>query len=331
VTAGAPLVSIIVPCCNGASWIADAIQSCLGQTWSNCEIIIVDNGSTDESLAVARRYESRNVIVLECPRPGASAARNLGLARASGEFIQLLDADDLLERDKIRIQLERLRLGPQSCLASGAWARFRRQPCAAAFRIEPVWRDLGPEEFLIASWQGGGMMPDFAWLTPRAVIDRAGPWNENLSVNDDGEYFTRVVLASCGILFCSEARGYYRTVANSLSGERSRRALVSAFEAVELSCAHLSQRHISREVAQACAAHYQHFIYATYPDAPDLVLAAEKRVAELGGSGFPLRGSAIFNLLSRGFGWKAAKHCQQKWGVFRDLIGRQFQSRVGDR
>src|SRR5437016_13006727 len=95
------LVSVITPCKNAAPWLADAIESCLQQTWPNLEIIVVDNGSSDASMEIARRYES-SVTLLECKRPGASAARNAGLEKARGDFIQFLDADDVLDRDKIR-------------------------------------------------------------------------------------------------------------------------------------------------------------------------------------------------------------------------------------
>src|SRR5437870_3613823 len=170
-------VSVIIPCRNGARWLADAIESSLGQTWRDLEVIVVDNGSADASLQVARRYQSPSLAVMECARPGASAARNAGLERARGDFIQFLDADDVLDRDKIRLQMERLACAPPSSVAAGAWARFRCEPREAVFSPEPVWRDSAPEEFLISSWLGGGMMPSFAWLTPRAAIDQAGPWN----------------------------------------------------------------------------------------------------------------------------------------------------------
>src|SRR5205807_7008133 len=119
-----------------------------------------------------------------------------------------------LGRDKIRVQMGRLATTPGAAMASAAWARFQDTPSEAVFSPEQVWNDLTPQEFLISSWLGGGMMPNFAWLTPRAVIEEAGPWNEQLSLNDDGEFFCRVVLASSGIRFCNDARGYYRSLAD---------------------------------------------------------------------------------------------------------------------
>ena len=307
-------VSVIIPCRNGARWLADAIESSLGQTWKDLEVMVVDNGSTDASLQVARRYQSPSLTVMECARPGASAARNAGLERARGDFIQFLDADDVLDRDKIRLQMERLASAPRTSIASAAWARFQTLPSEAAFCAEPVWRDLAPDKFLISSWLGGGMMPNFAWLTPRETIAKAGPWNERLSLNDDGEFFCRVVLASSQVVFCDDARGYYRTASDStLSRRRDRAALASAFEAIELSCRHLLADGKTPEAARACATQYQRFLFDAYPDAPDLVATAERRVAQLGGSSLTIPGGRMFQIIAGRFGWKAAKRCQRAW------------------
>jgi glycosyltransferase involved in cell wall biosynthesis len=308
------LVSIIIPCRNGAAWLGEAIESCLGQTWRNLQIIVVDNGSADRSLDVARRYESRGVAVLECSRDGASAARNIGLAQARGDLIQFLDADDVLDADKIRLQVERLAAAPPTALASGAWARFRHSPDEATLSPEPVWCDLAPEEFLIRSWLGGGMMPNFAWLAPRALIERAGPWNESLSLYDDGEFFSRVVLAASNIAFCGDARGYYRSGHGAtISGRRDRAALASAYATIDLSCTYLLERCASERAREACATHYQRFVYDAYPNAPDLVAIAERRAGELGGSVLRPGGGRAFQLLARGFGWKFSKRCQVAW------------------
>jgi hypothetical protein len=313
-----PRVSIIIPCRNGAAWLGEAIESCLRQSWANLQIIVVDNGSTDGSLDLARRYEERAVTVLTCERAGAGAARNAGLKHAEGDLIQFLDADDILDVDKIRRQVERLDAAPAASVASGAWAHFARDPDDAMFTPEAVWRDFVPEEFLIASWLGGGMMPSFAWLAPRAVIERAGPWNETLSVNDDGEFFCRVVLASSSVAFCAGARGYYRAAgAPTLSKRRDGGALASAFTAVDLSCRHLLQRCNSAAALKACATHYQRFAYDAYPQAAELVAQAEKRAAELGGSDLRAGGGPAFQVLAHGLGWKLSKRAQQAWRTLR--------------
>jgi glycosyltransferase involved in cell wall biosynthesis len=313
-----PLVSVIIPCRNGAAWLDDAVQSCLNQTWRNLQIILVDNGSADGSFELATRYASYGVLVLECTREGAAAARNVGLAHARGDLIQFLDVDDVLDRDKIRVQVERLARVANESVASGAWSRFRCIPGEAPFSPEAVWRDFEPQEFLISSWLGGGMMPNFAWLTPRTLIERAGRWDERLSLHDDGEFFSRIVLAASSIVFCGTARGYYRTVPGaSVSKQRDLNSLASGLKSIDLSCRRLLQHCANAEAARACATHYQRFAYDTYPDAPDLVLEAERRARELGGSELRPGGGPAFQMLARGFGWKFGRRCQYAWQKLR--------------
>ncbi|HZX58320.1 MAG TPA: glycosyltransferase family A protein, partial [Mucilaginibacter sp.] len=103
-----PLVSIIIPVYNSEKHLAETISSALEQTWPNKEIIIVDDGSADNSLAIAKSFASENVKVFHQPNKGASAARNKGIQEAKGDYIQFLDADDLLMPNKIAAQVKQL-------------------------------------------------------------------------------------------------------------------------------------------------------------------------------------------------------------------------------
>jgi glycosyltransferase involved in cell wall biosynthesis len=98
-----PLVSIIIPAYNSEEFLGDTVRSALAQKWPNKEIIIVDDGSSDGTLELAKKFESRDVKVLTQKNRGAACARNAGLALAQGDFIQWLDADDLLAPDKISL------------------------------------------------------------------------------------------------------------------------------------------------------------------------------------------------------------------------------------
>jgi glycosyltransferase involved in cell wall biosynthesis len=101
-----PFVSIIIPLYNSEKYIAETIRSAQKQTWSNKEIIVVDDGSTDNSLKVANSCMDKDTRIITQQNKGASAARNAGLKEAQGEFIQFLDADDLLSENKIARQIE---------------------------------------------------------------------------------------------------------------------------------------------------------------------------------------------------------------------------------
>ncbi len=104
-SADTPLVSIVIPCYNDEAWVADAIESALAQTWPELEVIVIDDGSTDGSVRVIESFSDR--IRWETgPNRGGGAARNRGLAMARGEFVQFLDADDLIKPDKTRRQMD---------------------------------------------------------------------------------------------------------------------------------------------------------------------------------------------------------------------------------
>src|SRR5258707_13697146 len=96
-----PLVSILIPAYNAEEWIADTLRSAIAQTWARKEIIVVDDGSTDQTLTVARRFESDGVRVVSQKNQGAAAARNTALSFSQGDYIQRLHAADRLATDKI--------------------------------------------------------------------------------------------------------------------------------------------------------------------------------------------------------------------------------------
>src|SRR5437763_4626430 len=113
-------VSILMPAYNAERFVGAALQSALDQTWPDTEIIVVDDGSNDQTYAVAKCYESANVKILRQDNRGAAAARNAALRQAQGDFLQYLDADDLLSPDKIREQVLLLQQHPGHVSVSSA-------------------------------------------------------------------------------------------------------------------------------------------------------------------------------------------------------------------
>ncbi len=306
-----PLVSVIVPCFNAAPWLGEAIESVLAQTHPAIETIVVDDGSTDESVAVARRYAPRGVQVVTQPNRGASAARNHGLRLARGAFIQFFDADDVLGPEKIALQLRLLADSPEGCIAAGPWARFHDDRKLAVTTPEENWRDAAPVDWLTLNFAGRGMMPPAAWLAPRTLVVQAGPWDERLSLNDDGEYFCRVLLASRGVRFCPDALSYYRSnVSGSLSRRRSEAAWRSALLSQELCATHLLTHQDSSVTRRACADLFQRLAFAAYSDAPAIARAAEEHALRHGGSTLRPEGGRLFRLLSATLGWKRALRLQ---------------------
>ena len=143
---------------------------------------------------------------------------------------------------------------------------------------------------------------------PRALIERAGPWDERLSLNDDGEYFARVVLASSRIVYAETGESFYRSgLTGSLSRQRSRRALESVALSVELIARHVRTAEDSPRTQRALADYWQRLVYGLYPDAPDLCVRAEAEVCRLGGSDLRPEAGGRERLVARLLGWKLAR------------------------
>ncbi|HXA13543.1 MAG TPA: glycosyltransferase family 2 protein, partial [Opitutaceae bacterium] len=164
-----PFISILIPCHNAAPWLVQTLESALAQTWAHKEIIVVDDGSTDDSAGIAHTYASRGVRLVLQENRGAAAARNHALREARGEFLQFLDADDLISLEKISAQVALLSTRPTGTVASCAWGRFADDPATARFIDEAVFRDFTPMDFMALSACTGAMMHPSAWLVPRAV------------------------------------------------------------------------------------------------------------------------------------------------------------------
>lgn len=312
----APLVSILIPCHNAAPWLAATLESALAQSWPHREIIVVDDGSTDGSLALARTFADRGARVLTQPNAGASAARNRAIRESRGDCLQFLDADDLLSPGKLAAQVALLAGRPAGAVASCAWGRFAADPAAARFADQAVFRDFAPVDFLTLAGETGAMMHPAAWLVPRAVAARAGPWDETLTLNDDGEYFCRVLLASAGAAFCAgdSARSYYRSgLPGSLSRQRSESARRSQFRSIALIEQHLLAAEDSPRTRRALANYYQRFIHDFFPTPPDLMRLAAARVAAFGGSTLarPPMGPKTA-ILARLIGWKNVRRLQHR-------------------
>ncbi len=239
-----PLVSIIIPVYNAAAFLAETIESTLKQSYQNIEIIIVDDGSKDNSYEIAKLYESPQITVVKQVNKGASAARNHGTALAKGEYIQFLDADDFLHPQKIERQVNTLNIYSDLHLIGSTWQRFIKS-------LDNLYGEIAPETqqevqyFNKAAWLiNRPMMIPNTWLVSKKLIDLAGLWDEELTLNDDGEYFYRVIAASAGVVIDRKAATYYRSFNYaSLSSRNGRNAMLSWIKSIQ------SYKKIVREVA----------------------------------------------------------------------------------
>jgi len=316
-----PLVSILIPCRDAARWLAACLDSALAQTWPRCEIIVVDDGSTDANREIAATYADRGVRLLEQPASGASAARNRALEAATGDYIQFLDADDLLHPEKLTRQLALLARGNDGALGLSSVVHFADGTDPRQGLLDEGWpmrNAEDPVEWLLDLHGGNGrrgMVQTAQWLVPRALVKEAGPWDEMLSLDDDGEYFARVVLASTGIRFARDSLVYFRkhTSGANLSalGHRSERHLESALQSLRLRATYLLEARGDARTRRALAGCFSYFAVAAYPRFEAIYREARAEVRRLGGPfQVPPLGRRT-DRLRRFFGWKLARRLSE--------------------
>lgn len=303
-------VSIIIPLHNNVDFIDLTIKSCLSQSYKNIEIIVVENGSTDGSLEKVQAITDPRIQIFDIGKASPTIARNFGLSKSSGDYIQFLDADDLLSSNKISNQIRILKKAGSELLVSCGWAKFSGEISSAKLNPQTIWKDYGdPIKWLIDSWSGGGMMQTACWLTHRKIVERAGLWNEDLkqNPNDDGEFFCRVILKSNGILFDSEGIVYYREPnKNNVSENRSDEAVSSLLESFCSYEDEILKVEKSDRVKRALAYNYRRFIYEFYPRYPHLLKKAQIQLKNLDIKNLPIVGGMYFQSLSKIIGFNMA-------------------------
>jgi glycosyltransferase involved in cell wall biosynthesis len=207
--ASLPVVSIIIPCYNARQWVEEAIESCLNQTYPNVEIIVVDDGSTDGSLKVLRRYLPR-IKIETGPNRGGNNARNRGFSLSTGAYIQYLDADDYLEADKIARQVKFLEETKADVVYGDL--KYRRHLPDASFSYLDKIQVSGAQQNILASllsfW--GARINGGAVLYRRQVINRVGGWDEILRAAQDTDFLTSVALSGASIRYQPGSYFVYR-------------------------------------------------------------------------------------------------------------------------
>lgn len=322
-----PLVSVIIPLYNAERYIEQCIRSVLNQTWPNIELIVVDDGSTDNSYAIVKRFEDENVKILRQANQGASAAKQNGLNNAKGQYIQYLDADDLLDRDKINRQVFALLKEPNK-IAVCKTVHFFGDDVENYIEEEDNFFQAyldEPLNFLIKLYGGfdltGGMIQPNAFLTPKTIIDKAGPWDSSISpcTDEDGEYFTRVILNSAGIVFDPAAFNYYRKTKskNSLSGQLNPVTRLNLINSIWTK--HLYMMSFAKSPAQETLIHnatYRSFdelkvqIYLVYNDLAAQIENYQNKLSPSLKTKYHTMGGVFINAISKVFGWKTAKRFQ---------------------
>lgn len=195
-------VSVIIPCYNGARFVGTTIASALRQTHAPLEIIVVDDGSTDDSAAIARAY-GHPVRVIQQTNQGESSARNVGIATAQGRYLAFLDADDLLDERALEVLLDAVRDVPDGVACMGC-AQFSHDPAQPSAVHLPEVENFFPR--IIQT----NLNPPHSWLVPKEIVVRIGGFDSRVHWFEDWHFWCRVALSGARLVPIPYIGAYYR-------------------------------------------------------------------------------------------------------------------------
>jgi hypothetical protein len=203
-----PLVSIITPCFRQAHFLSAAIESVLAQTYPHVEIIVVNDGSDDNTDEVAQTYKDK-ITYIRQENKGLCGARNTAIAAAKGEYFLFLDSDDLLDRNAIQSMVEAVG-GKRDCLALIGLRFFETDPAQGKEK-------LLPDEPLLPRLFADNIAPPHCYLTPAHLVKAVGGFSQRAPGCEDWELWTRIAIRGAGAVTVPRIGALYRQYAGSMS------------------------------------------------------------------------------------------------------------------
>jgi glycosyltransferase involved in cell wall biosynthesis len=306
------LVTTLVPVYNRAAMLREAVASVMAQTYRPIEIIVIDDGSTDDTAAVADELAASidELRVIHQPNRGVGLAREAGRLAARGEFIQHLDSDDVLYPRKFELQVAGLRAQPE-CGVSYGWTRGRKADGKLAERAE---RDTGRRiETMFPAMLQSRIWQTLTPLYRKTLIDRAGSWLPLIN-EEDWEYDARIAAFGVRLHFVEEWLAEFR----HHGGERlSRRGYVPR---------------VMRDRARAHALIYEHARRAGIgEDAPEMQHYARELfllARQCGAAGLAAESRMLFNLARDASGSRRADLKFRAYRIAAALLGWRLTGRL---
>jgi glycosyltransferase involved in cell wall biosynthesis len=203
-----PRVSVIIPLYNKERYIARCLDSVLAQTFSDYEVIIVDDGSTDGSSAVVSRYASEKVRCVRQDNAGPGAARNRGVAESSGEFIAFLDADDEWHPQFLERLVGFLDRWPHVEIAGCQWLDLRTGIASVVPELIPRGAQEGTVAHYFRDAVPNPVLSTSSVVIRRQALDDVGAFNTSARLGEDLELWARIA-ARCPLGFVAEPLAYY--------------------------------------------------------------------------------------------------------------------------
>lgn len=219
-----PVISVIIPSFNGEKFLSETIESVLAQSFRDWECIIINNGSSDNTDGIAKKYSLTDprISYFSQKNNGPGGARNAGLARAKGEFIQLLDHDDLLKPEKFAVQLEVFNKHPEADLIYSDFRFFNNRDTANLYSMKERYViSENPVDDFVFNWVKDFILPPHPILFRKSCFEKWGMYDEKLGVADDWDLYVRFAIHKPKIIFCDEVLALYRSHPDGITSEKN--------------------------------------------------------------------------------------------------------------
>jgi len=278
------MISIIIPTYNYARYIERAISSALCQTYENIEIIIIDDGSTDNTKMVVDRFNDQRVRYYYQNNKGACAARNHGIRKAKGDYILFEDADDFIEPKHLE-EYMKVAIKNPGCNVYGSAEKVR---LVGGDFIVLSEKGKCPGNDLLEHWLGHWAIHPNCILWPRENIEKVGGWDETLHANQDGDIAIRALLEGIKFVYANNApKGKYLRHEEELGqisstfNEKTIYSKIKVFEKVEKK---LSEKGaLNRNYRIALAEKYYRFARLWIDSFPEISDTCFKKFRRLNG------------------------------------------------
>ena len=199
-------VSVVVPVHNAGPYITTTLKSLSSQTYKSIEIIVVNGGSTDDSVAKIESLNLPNLKLFHRDNLGQASNSNFGIKKATGSLIKFLDSDDVLAEDCIEIMVLKWKEN-KNRLVFGEWHYFVDTINNVSWNNSKIYRDYSNEvDFYVDVHQkAGSMLAAWMWLIPKSLIEKAGFWDERLTITNDLRVFDEINFGIRWNWFCKRS------------------------------------------------------------------------------------------------------------------------------
>jgi glycosyltransferase involved in cell wall biosynthesis len=288
------MVSILIPNYNKANYLIETLDSVLAQTYTHWECIIVDDHSTDNSWEILEEYArlDQRFKVFKRPvdrKPGGNAARNFAFENSKGAYIQWLDSDDLIHKNKISEQISCLQASEENSVSVANWKWIKESSdivkknefAGNISNIESRWDHYPDNGLNLILWlfKNKSFIPIHAYLISKKILEESGLWNEDLIQNQDGEFMVRVLLKCEKVSFINSVYTYYRRPdSNHLSKQTTFQSWDSWYDSYVLCDNLILEKKDDLDTRKVLIKNFEMLILSTLFDYPELAKKSWKRI-----------------------------------------------------